>query len=186
MDGIFVPRYGLFPELLKTIKKLSKVPVDVHLMVQDAQPYIEIFVKSGADIITVHSESERHLSRTIRLIKEAGVKAGVAINPATPLDVLDYIIDDLDSVLILGINPGIVGHPLIEKTYDKIHDLKTKLEGKSNIIISVDGGVTFASAPKMVELGANMLVCGTSTIFNQKRSIDKMVIDLRKKINSSL
>jgi ribulose-phosphate 3-epimerase len=182
MDGVFVPRFGLFPELLSTVKSLTNIPADIHLMVQNPEPYIKIFAESGADIISIHPEMNPHLSRSIRLIKEAGVKAGVVLNPATPLNVLDYVLDDLDLILIMAINPGIVGHKLIPKTYEKLRDLGSKLVGRDNIIVEVDGGVTFESASKMIAAGANMLVCGTSSIFKQKKPLDIMSLNLRKTI----
>jgi ribulose-phosphate 3-epimerase len=181
MDGLFVPRLGLPPEILETIKKNCRLPVDTHLMLQNPEPYIQVFRDSGSDIITVQAEGNLHLSRTIRMVKSTGAKVGIAINPATNLSVLDYILDEIDLVLVMAINPGIVGHKLIEMTYQKIVDLKNRIEDR-NIIIEVDGGVTFDSAPKMVRSGANMLVCGTSTVFNQRKPIDVMSINLRKNI----
>jgi ribulose-phosphate 3-epimerase len=183
MDGVFVPRYGLFPEILQTVKKYTKVPVDVHLMVENPEPYIKTFVDSGADIVTVHAESNWHLSRTIKLIKETGAKVGVALNPATSLHVLDYLLDEVDLVMLMAINPGIVGHKLIESTYEKIGALVNKI-GDRKIIVEIDGGVTPESAPRMVQAGANMLVCGTSTIFKQKKPLDKMALTLRHKIQN--
>ncbi len=182
MDGIFVPRFGLFPELLKTIKSLSNIPVDVHLMVENPEPYIKIFAESGADIISIHFELNAHLSRSIKLIKNMGIKAGVVLNPATPLSVLDYVLEDVDLIMIMAINPGIVGHKLIPTTYHKLQDLKSKLADREDILVEVDGGVTFESAPKMITDGANMLVCGTSSIFKQKKPLDVMSLNLRKTI----
>jgi ribulose-phosphate 3-epimerase len=181
MDGLFVPRFGLFPEFLKIIKSLSSIPVDVHLMVQNPDQYIKTFVDSGADIISIHSEANVNLSRTLKIIKDSGAMSGLVLNPATPLNVLDYVLDDLDLIMIMAINPGIVGQKLIPKTYDKLRDLKSKLDGKK-IIIGVDGGVTFESAPRMIEAGANMLVCGTSSIFKQQLPLDIMSNKLRGRI----
>lgn len=180
MDGIFVPRYGLHPESLQAITSITKIPVDVHLMVQNPDPYISIFAESGADIIAVHAESCTHLHRTIQLIKEAGVKAGVALNPATPLSVLDYVLDDLDLVMLMAINPGILGHKLIPGMMQKIKDLQEKVGSREDLLIEIDGGVTFESAPEMLKLGANMFVCGTSTIFKPDVALDKKVKEFRE------
>ncbi len=186
MDGIFVPRFGLYPELLKTIKSLTSIPVEVHLMVQNPEPYMGVFANAGAGIISIHAEGNLHLSRSIQMIHKLGVKAGIVLNPATPINILDYVIDDIDLVMIMAINPGIVGHKLIPKTYDKLKDLKVKLTSRENVMVEVDGGVTFESAPKMIEAGANMLVCGTSSIFNQEKSLGVMSTNLRKTILKSV
>jgi ribulose-phosphate 3-epimerase len=185
MDGMFVPRYGLFPEVLQTIKRLSTLPVNTHLMVQNPEPYVKIFADSGSNIITVPVEGNLHLSRTIRMVKSAGIGVGIAINPATSLSVLDYVLDEIDLILLMAINPGIIGHKLIKTTYKKIEDLRNMIAGKK-ILIEVDGGVTHESASKMVEKGADMLVCGSSTIFKQKKPIDVMGFKLRQLIVSEL
>lgn len=169
MDGIFVPRYGLHPEVLAAIHSISSIPIDVHMMVENAETFIDVFSKTGARSMTVHAESHRHLHRTITLIKKTGLKVGVALNPGTPLEVLDYVLEDIDIVLIMAINPGIVGHGLIPGSYEKIGHLRKKI-GSRNIIIEVDGGVTPQSAPEMIRRGANRLVCGTGTIFRPHES----------------
>lgn len=182
MDGVFVPRYGLPPEILHTIKKLTKIPVDVHLMVCNPEPYIAKFAEAGADIITVHMENNPHIHRVLQLIKDYGIKAGVALNPATPITTLEYLLDDIDLVMLMAINPGILGHKLIPVMLRKIEDLKKYLEDRQNVIIEIDGGVSFDSAKTMVLNGANMLVCGTSTIFKQKHPLDVMLNKLRNTI----
>lgn len=164
MDGLFVPRLGLYPELLKAIKNTSKLPVDVHLMIENPEQFIGVFAEAGADIIVVHAESTHHLHRTIKAIRDAGASAGVALNPATPLSVLDYVLDNIDLVMLMAINPGIVGHKLIPETMGKIQDLRAKLAGRP-MTIEVDGGVSPASAADMVRSGADLLVCGTSSIY---------------------
>ena len=181
MDGVFVPRLGLLPEMLTAIGSLTKIPVDVHLMVCDPLPYIEPFCKAGADLVSVHAESTPHLDRAIRMIKANGVKAGVALNPATPLHVLDYLY-----VVLMAINPGIVGHKLIPSMMNKISDLKKKLAKNPDIIIEIDGGVSFESASEMVRRGASMLVCGSSTIFRSGEKVEARVTALRKKISADL
>jgi ribulose-phosphate 3-epimerase len=186
MDGLFVPRYGLYPELLKKIKTITKLPTEVHLMVANPEPYLEIFAKAGADIISVHPEGNNHLHRTISLIKELGVKAGLVINPATPLNCLDYIIAELDLVMLMAINPGIVGHGLIPGALNKIDDLKRKLADNPEIIIEIDGGVTQESSADMIKRGAKMLVCGSSTIFKASEKITDKVNELRAVIDSQI
>jgi len=186
MDGSFVPRLGLHPEMLTAIRKITKLPVSVHLMMNNPEDFIVPFVKAGANIIVVHAEATKHLHRTIGMIRAAGAKAGVALNPATPLEALDYVLDDIDLVLLMAINPGIVGHKLIPQALDKIKKLKEKLVSHPKIIIEIDGGVTFESAPEMVRRGASLLVCGSSTIFKPPARLDKKIAELRTQIDKSL
>jgi ribulose-phosphate 3-epimerase len=183
MDNQFVPRFGLHPEMLQALKKITKIPVDVHLMVNDPDKAIEAFAKAGADIIVVHAEATPHLHRVIKLIKNLGVKAGVALNPATSLDALDYVLQDIDMVMLMAINPGIVGHKLIPEMLDKISALKKKLAKYPKMLIEIDGGVTLESAPEMVKRGANLLVCGTGTIFKPAGDVDMKLKELRKVID---
>lgn len=189
MDGIFVPRYGLFPEIITQIRKNCQIPMDVHMMVEDSENYIESFFKAGLnkkdDIFVVHAESTKHLDRVLRRIKEKGIKAGVALNPATPLDILNYALPQLDLVMLMAINPGIVGHKLIPSMIGKLAHLKEKLSEYPHILIEVDGGVNFESAPKMLVAGASMLVCGTQTIFQPPAPLQDRVRDLRKVLDNS-
>lgn len=185
MDGLFVPRYGLYPEMLSAIRSMTDIPVDVHFMVENVEPYIESFVKAGGTILVPPAESHRHLHRTVRRIREAGVKAGVQLNPATPLNVLDYILDDIDLVMLMAINPGIVGHKLIPRILDKISELKEKI-GSRNIIIEIDGGVNPDSAPVMIQNGATMLVCGTQMIFKPGAKLDDKIREVRADIDRRL
>ncbi len=180
MDNQFVPRFGLHPEILQSIKKITKIPVDVHLMVDDPENAIKVFADAGADIIVVHEESTAQLHRLIKLIKATGKKAGVALNPATSLSTLDYILNDIDLVMLMAINPGILGHKLIPEMMDKISALKLKLRNYPNMIIEIDGGVTPESAKEMVKRGANLLVCGTSTIFKPEGDVDVKIKELKK------
>jgi len=187
MDGVFVPRYGLHPEMLAAIRKKTNLPIDVHLMTVEPEKYVEIFVDSGATFITVHAETCTHLHRTLNTIKKNGAKAAVALNHATPLSVLDYVLDDINLVLLMAINPGIVGHKLIPKAIDKISDLRHKLgERYKDVIIEIDGGVTFESASIMLEAGADMLVCGSSTIFKPDIPVDVKTKELKTHIDSLL
>lgn len=188
MDGMFVPRFGLFPEILREVRKISKVPMDIHMMVEDPEEYIDTFISCGAnkdDIFTIHVESIRHLHRVVKKIKSSGLRVGVALNPATPLVTLNYILDDIDMVMLMAINPGIVGHKLIPSTLQKISDVKAII-GEKNIYIGVDGGVTPESAPKMLKNGANYVVCGTQSIFKPNTSITKNITDLRNLLDKTL
>lgn len=180
MDGQFVPRLGLHPEILQHVKSVTNLPVDVHLMINNPENFLDLFAKSGADVITVHAESTPHLHRVVKLIKNLGKKVGIALNPATPLSVLDYILDDIDLVCLMAINPGILGHKLIPQTMQKIRDLKLKLKDFPHIHVEIDGGVTFESAPEMLKAGADVLVCGSSTIFKSSERVDKKVKELKR------
>lgn len=185
MDGLFVPRYGLYPEILKATKAITDIPVDVHFMTEDPTKYLPAFIEAGADIIAVHAESCRHLHYTIKTIKDAGKKAGVVLNYATPLSVLDYILEDLDLVELMAINPGIVGHKIIPGIFKKISDLREKIsQAGKKIDIEIDGGVNFESAPKMVKAGATVLVCGTSVIFNKEKPLNVKIKELRGVIDT--
>ncbi len=185
MDGLSVQRYGLHPEMLAAVRSMTAIPVDVHLMVVNPEPYIGIFAEAGASIITVHAEGNHHLHRTLSLIKKKGIRAGIALNPATSLHVLDYILPDVDLILLMAINPGIVGHPLWEGVMKKIEDIRELLGNGNAPLIEIDGGVTFESAPVMIRKGANMLVCGSSTIFKKNESIETKVFELRNVLSSS-
>ena len=186
MDGIFVPRYGLPPEILRQIHEVTDIPITVHLMVQDPEPYIEVFAKAGADAFVFHIERIFHANRVLKKVKDAGMKAGVALNPATSLGVLDYVLEDVDVIMLMAINPGILGHKLIPQMLKKIADLKNKLKNNPDIKIEIDGGVTSESAPKMIANGADILVCGNSTIFKSDERIDKKIKQLRQVIDNGL
>lgn len=185
MDGVYVPRYGMYPEIISAVRRISSLPMDVHLMVIDAEKYVNPFIDAGGTIITVHPEACTHLHRTLAAIKRAGAKSGVSLNHATSLSVLDYVLDDIDLVLLMAINPGIVGHKLIPKALEKMAELKRKISEKyPDIIIEVDGGVTFDSAPKMLKAGANMLVCGSSTIFRPDIPVDVKTQEFKKHLST--
>lgn len=160
MDGVFVPNISFGFPVIKSIKKLAKKPLDVHLMIVDPDRYLNDFKNAGADILTVHAEACNHLNRTINAIKNLGMKAGVSINPHTPVNILENIIDDLDLVLIMSVNPGFGGQKFIEKTYTKIRQIKS-ISKNNNLIIEVDGGVDNTNAKKLVNSGANALVAGS-------------------------
>jgi len=163
MDGMFVPNISFGFPVLEAVKKYAKKPLDVHLMIVDPDRYLKEFSDKGADGITVHFEACTHLNRTIQAIKELGCKAGVAINPHTPVAFLDDIIGDLDLVLIMSVNPGFGGQKFIDNTYKKLHDLTDMAAGRNaDLFIEVDGGVGEQNVKKLVEAGANVLVAGNS------------------------
>jgi ribulose-phosphate 3-epimerase len=180
MDGVFVPRFGLPPETLLALRAISAIPVEVHLMVTDPEPYIQIFVEAGASMVTFHSEASHHVSRVVRTIRTSGAKVGIALNPGTNLDVLEYVLEDLDQVLLMGINPGVLGDTPAPTTIRKIGQLRARIDSLGcQCAIGVDGGVTFGSSIPMVDAGADVLVCGTSTIFRPDRPVDVLLAALR-------
>ncbi|WP_413511311.1 ribulose-phosphate 3-epimerase [Myroides odoratus] len=171
MDGVFVPNISFGMPVLAAIQKHAKKTLDVHLMIVDPDRYIKTFKDLGADILTVHYEACTHLHRTIQAIKAEGMKAGVALNPHTPVSVLEEIIQDLDLVLIMSVNPGFGGQSFIENTYDKVRKLKAMIEVKSaEVIIEIDGGVNDKNAKALVDAGAGALVAG-NFVFSAADSI---------------
>lgn len=158
MDGIFVPNLTFGAPVIKAIRNKTNLVFDVHLMIDRPERYIEDFAKAGADIIVVHAESTTHLHRVIQQIKATGKKAGVSLNPATPVDVLKYIIDDLDMVLVMSVNPGFGGQKFIESSVQKIKDVRAL---SSTVDIQVDGGITDATIGRCIEAGANVFVAGS-------------------------
>ena len=177
MDGVFVPNISFGMPVVRDINKHAKKTIDVHLMIVKPDQYIETFASLGADILTVHYEACTHLHRTIQAIKAAGMKAGVALNPHSSVDLLKDTIKDIDLVCLMSVNPGFGGQSFIENTYDKIKELKELIKSKgSKCQIEIDGGVTNKNAKKLVETGANILVAG-SYVFksdNPLQTIDKL------------
>jgi ribulose-phosphate 3-epimerase len=168
MDGHFVPNITIGPLIVEAIRPVTGLPLDVHLMIENPDKYIEAFAKAGADYITVHVEASRHLHRTIQLIKSTGVKAGVVINPATPVESLKHIIEDIDMVLLMSVNPGFGGQKFISSVLPKIRQVKELAdELNPNLEIEVDGGVNEETAKLCVEAGATVLVAG-SAVFNKE------------------
>lgn len=163
MDGHFVPNITIGPLVVAALRDKCSLPFDVHLMISEPDRYIGDFVKAGADMISVHVEACPHLNRTIYNIKNSGIKACAALNPATSLSTLDYVLDDLDMVLLMTVNPGYGGQAFIENSLDKIHDLKEKIDNKKLIMdIEVDGGINRDNVRKVIESGANVIVAGSA------------------------
>jgi ribulose-phosphate 3-epimerase len=162
MDGVFVPNISYGMPVLEVIKKYAKKPLDVHLMIIDPDRYISTFAKLGSDILTVHYEACTHLHRTLQAIKAEGMKAGVALNPHTPIAVLEDIIENVDEVLLMSVNPGFGGQKFIENTYKKVQQAKKLIvESGSNALIEIDGGVTLNNAQALIKAGADALVAGS-------------------------
>ncbi len=172
MDGVFVPNISFGMPVISAMKKHAKKPLDVHLMIVNPDQYISKFKQIGADILTVHYEACQHLHSTLKAIKAEGMKAGVALNPHTPVSLLSDIIQDTDLVCLMSVNPGFGGQSFIEHTYNKIRKLKKLiLDNKANTFIEIDGGVNNKNAESLVKAGADVLVAG-SFIFKSNKPID--------------
>lgn len=188
MDGNFVPRYGLYPEILKKLRDNGvKIPVDVHMMVENPEDYINLFAEVGANYYNFHIEASKHPHRIIKKIIAAGMKPGIALNPDTPLSCLDWIIQDIEMVVLMTINPGIVGHKFIPEMLEKIKSLRELANKKKpSLIIELDGGVTPETIPSMINAGADALVCGNGTIFRpHEDSIQNKLKYIRKIIDET-
>ncbi|MDC0007702.1 ribulose-phosphate 3-epimerase [Flavobacteriaceae bacterium] len=182
MDGVFVPNISFGTPIMKVLKKNAKKTLDVHLMIVNPDNYLESFAELGADILTVHYEACTHLHRTVQRVKDLKMKAGVAINPHTPISSLKSIIKELDLVCIMSVNPGFGGQSFIEGTYAKVEELKSLIdEQNSKAIIEIDGGVNSENAKKLIDCGANALVAG-SFVFKSKNPAET-ISDLSSLIN---
>ena len=164
MDGHFVPNITIGPDVVKSLRPYTTKPFDVHLMISPVDLYIEAFANAGADIISFHPEAGPHVHRTIQMIKAAGCKAGLVLNPATPVDVVDPVIEDLDLILVMSVNPGFGGQSFIPSSLPKIEALRKRIDATSKAIdLEVDGGVNLKTAPQCISAGADVLVAGTAT-----------------------
>lgn len=170
MDGHFVPNITFGPSLIKALRPHSKLFFDAHLMIENPDAYVEEFVQAGCDLITIHVETVKHLHRSIQHIKSSGLKAGVALNPATPLSSLEYVLEDLDLVLIMSVNPGFGGQKFIPQVLPKIKALKQMIDERGlNIYIQVDGGINGETASQVLAAGANVLVAGSYVFGSENR-----------------
>ena len=179
MDGRFVPNISFGFPVMKAIQEHAKKSVDVHLMIVEPEKYVEEFINYGADLVSVHYEECTHLHRTINLIQDKGAKAGVVLNPSTPVWVLEDIITEVDLVLLMSVNPGFGGQKFIENTYKKIRETKELiLENNSTALIEIDGGVNTENAPKLFEAGADVLVAGNAVFAseNPERTIELLKV----------
>jgi len=180
MDGHFVPNLTIGPPVLESLKGRVKVPLDVHLMVERPSDYISDFARTGAAYITVHAEADPHLHRTLQAIREKGVKAGVALNPSTPLGSVEHVMDDIDLLLVMTVNPGFGGQKFIRSMVEKIKKAAGLIGGRS-VLLEVDGGVGPDTAPLCVEAGARVLVAGNA-VFRGKGTIAENMKALRDRL----
>ncbi|WP_443939292.1 ribulose-phosphate 3-epimerase [Pedobacter sp. MW01-1-1] len=186
MDGVFVPNISFGFPIMAAVKKHATKPLDVHLMIVEPDKYIESFANAGADSITVHYEACTHLHRTIQAIKLSGCKASVALNPHTPVSLLTDVLEDLDMVLLMSVNPGFGGQQFIHQTYQKIQTLRRMAQGiNEDLIIEIDGGVGLQNIAKLVQAGANAFVAGNAIFYseNQKETIAEIKHLTRGSVN---
>ena len=182
MDGVFVPNISLGIPVVSALNRHAKKPLDVHLMIVEPEKYVEAFAKAGARVISVHAEACHHLHRNIQQLKSLGVQAGVAINPHTPIDILENVIQDIDLVCVMSVNPGFGGQKFIEKTFDKVRLLKSLIQATgSAALIEIDGGVNQENARPLVTAGADVLVAGN---FVFSSTDPEQVIAGLKKLNA--
>ena len=180
MDGHFVPNITIGPDIVKAIKPYSDKVFDVHLMISPVDPYIEGFAKAGADIITFHPEAGPHPHRTIQAIKTAGCKAGLSLNPGTPLELLWPLLADLDLVLVMSVNPGFGGQSFIESQLARIEIIRKRIDVEGlDVELEVDGGINFETAPRAIAAGATVLVAGTATFKGGTSAYAKNIATLR-------
>lgn len=179
MDGVFVPNISFGFPVMKILKQQAKKPLDVHLMIVQPERYVDAFAEAGANVLTVHYEASTHLHRTLDAIRKAGMKAGVALNPHTPVHLLKDILYMTDLVLVMSVNPGFGGQKFINQTYSKLEELKQMAEEiRPDLLIEVDGGVNVANAHSLVEAGANVLVAGNAVFASEQPS--QTISELRK------
>lgn len=188
MDGSFVPNFTLGTDYCKILKGASKIPLDLHLMIDRPEERLDWFPIGEGDIVSVHAESTKHLQKILRAIKDKGARAYVALNPATPLFMIEEVLCDIDGVLVMTVNPGFAGQKLIPQTLDKITRVRRMLDenGKSEAEIEVDGNVSFENAAKMSKAGANIFVAGTSSVFTKALTLEEGIKKLRTAVSIDL
>jgi ribulose-phosphate 3-epimerase len=180
MDGHFVPNLTIGPVVIKSIKPFSKLPFDVHLMIEPVDPFIEAYVKAGADIVTVHAEATTHLDRTLQLIKSLGVKCGVSLVPSTPASALEYVMDKVDLILVMTVNPGFGGQAFIPSQLEKIRILRSMIAATGRAIdLEVDGGINPETAKQVIAAGANVLVAGSAVFTGHPGQYQSNIESLR-------
>jgi ribulose-phosphate 3-epimerase len=182
MDGEFVPNFTLGTDYCRILKKHADIPLDIHLMINDPENKLSWFDFGEGDYVSVHVESTKHLQRALSIIKSRGAKPMVAINPATPIEALEYVLDDICAVLVMTVNPGFAGQKMIPATLDKIRKLREYLDAKgyAGVEIEVDGNVSFTNAVLMKQAGANIFVGGTSSVFSSEGDICENIDRMRK------
>jgi ribulose-phosphate 3-epimerase len=185
MDGHFVPNLTIGPMIVKAVRAATDVPLDVHLMISNAELYIEDYATAGADIISVHAEACTHLHRAVQQIRSLGKRASVALNPATPIDAVQHVLDDLSMVLVMTVNPGFGGQAFIDATLPKIRALRSLIDSRGlDVDIQVDGGVKTGNVHVPVEAGANVIVSG-SGIFKAEAGYEATIADLRARATAA-
>lgn len=174
MDGSFVPRLGLYPELLKEIRKETNLHIEVHIMLEKPSRFLDLIVDSGANRVIFHIETGEDLNELIRLAKIHGVEIGLAINPLTPATNLKPFLNEINSVLLMAINPGIPKHPFLESTFPKLKETRLLIDGSNpGVEIVIDGGVTFSNHKELLLSGANKLICGSGTVFHNENTLEE-------------
>ena len=181
MDGVFVKNFTLGTDYCERLREMTDIPLDIHLMITEPEYKIDWFKPRAGEYVSVHAESTNHLQRALAAIRSCGAKPMVALNPATPLSTLDYVLDDIDAVLLMTVNPGFAGQKLIPQTLGKIADCRRYLDerGYGSVEIEVDGNVSFENAKKMHDAGANIFVAGTSSVFRSGESLSENIEKLR-------
>ena len=180
MDGHFVPNLTFGPPVISKIRKCSKLPFDVHLMISPVEKYIQDYADAGADIITFHPEATDNIQRTIDVIKSCGKKVGISLNPETPSTVIENYLKEIDLILIMSVNPGFAGQKFMPEVLEKVKFFRSKIKNENlNIDIEIDGGIDFKTAPLAIKAGANILVSGT-TVFKGENNISENIKNLRK------
>jgi ribulose-phosphate 3-epimerase len=181
MDGRFVNNFCLDFSMMEAIHEVTDIPIDCHLMVEEPERYVDRAIAAGAQYVSIHIEATRHVQRTLQQIRNGGAKTGIALNPGTAIHNLDYILDDVDMVTVMTVNPGYAGQPLVAATLRKIEDVRHLLDasGHEDVDVQVDGNVSFQNIPAMVSAGASMLVGGSSSVFHKEYSIPQAIQEIR-------
>jgi ribulose-phosphate 3-epimerase len=185
MDGHFVPNISIGSVIVQAVRGVTALPLDVHLMVEEPERHIEAFARAGADILTVHPEASPHIHRVVEMIRHVGARPGVALNPGTPLSMIEDVLADVDLVLIMSVDPGFGGQEFIEEVLPKLRRLRRLLDDAGSAVeVEIDGGITAETAPRSVQAGARVLVAGTA-VFNEKGSIAENMARLRKSVEGA-
>ncbi|ANB57355.1 ribulose-phosphate 3-epimerase [Anoxybacillus sp. B7M1] len=184
MDGKFVPNFTMGPDVIRILRNSTNLPFDIHLMIEKPEDCLELFVESGADMISIHVEATVHLTKTLQKIRDRGLKAGVALNPSTPIANIEYVLDMVDYITVMTVNPGFSGQKFIPLMKKKIKKLKQLIaEENYHVNIQVDGNIGYHTMQEVLENGADMLVLGTSCLFNSTQSLEDAVLQIKRFIH---
>jgi ribulose-phosphate 3-epimerase len=185
MDGRFVPNFTMGPDMIRQLRVHTTKPFDVHLMIEKPEDHLDLFIEAGADMISVHAEATTHLQRILQKIRDKGLKAGVALNPSTPITNIEYVLDVTDYITVMTVNPGFAGQKFVPLMNKKVRKLRHLIEKEGyNISIQVDGNIGYHTIPEVLENGANMLVLGTSCLFKPELTLEDAVIKLQEFIEN--